>query len=90
MFGGIVLQANPTSHLDQVDSFAPQHQIRFGNLEFVADARGDLVLTGYSTLTEAPENPETLTLGSLSDPIPGPTLTSNLASILEATSTSKN
>ena len=38
-FGIIVLHANSVGHLEQVDSFAPEHQIRFGNFEYVADAR---------------------------------------------------
>ena len=33
-FGSIVLHANPTGHLDQIDNFAPEHRIRFGNLEY--------------------------------------------------------
>ena len=38
-FGSIVLHADPTGHLDQVDSFAPEQEIRFGNLEYVADSQ---------------------------------------------------
>src|SRR4051812_48752611 len=85
-FGSIVLHANPTGHLDQVDSFAPEHQIRFGNLEYVADARGDLIFTGFSALPEAPKDPEASTSESLSGPTPGPALTSCMASSLEVIS----
>jgi hypothetical protein len=87
-FGSVVLHANPTGHLDQVDSFTPEHEIRFGNLEYVADARGDLIFTGFSTLPEGPDRSEALTsdpphafapapgpvsdLTSSSDPPPAP------------------
>ena len=47
-FGSIVLHANPTGHLDQINIFGPEHRIRFGNLEYVADARGDLVFAGFA------------------------------------------
>ena len=30
VFGGFVLRANSIGHLEQVDSYAPGHQIRFG------------------------------------------------------------
>jgi len=42
-FGSIVLHANPTGHLDQIKNFAPEHQIRFSNLEYVVDTRGNLI-----------------------------------------------
>ena len=37
VFGGFVLHANSTGHLEQVDSYAHGHQIRFGNLNYVTD-----------------------------------------------------
>ena len=37
VFGGFVLRANSIGRLEQVDSYAPGHQIRFGNLNYVAD-----------------------------------------------------
>ena len=43
VFSSIVLHANPTGRLDQIDNFAPEHRIRFSNLEYFADRRGDLV-----------------------------------------------
>ena len=36
-FGGFTLRANSLGHLEQIDSYAPGHQIRFGNLKYVAD-----------------------------------------------------
>ena len=46
-FGSIVLHANATGHLNQVDNFTPEQQIRFGNFEYVTDAWGDLVFSGF-------------------------------------------
>ena len=37
VFGGFVLRANSIGHLEQIDSYAPGHQISFGNLNYVAD-----------------------------------------------------
>lgn len=69
MFGSIVEHADSTGHLDQVDSFAPEHQIRFDNLEYVTDARGDLIFTGFSASRETPADPEASTSWPLPDPI---------------------
>ena len=53
-FGSIVLHANSAGHRDQIDNFAPEHRIRFVNLEYVADVRGDLVFTGFTTSSRTP------------------------------------
>ena len=53
-FGSIVLHANPTSHVDQINSFSPKHQIRFSNLEYIADIRGDLVFVGFAASPGTP------------------------------------
>ena len=37
IFGGFTLRANLIDHLEQIDSYAPAHQISFGNLNYVAD-----------------------------------------------------
>ena len=71
------MQRSPT--LDQAGSFAPEQEIRFGDLEYVTDARGDLVINGFLALPREPTNPEALTSDSLSVPIPGPGLGSDLA-----------
>nr|QGH59140.1 hypothetical protein [Hordeum vulgare subsp. vulgare] len=47
------------------------HRIKFGNLEYIADARGDLVLTGLSVSSNEPVNPEVLPLGLLPGPVFG-------------------
>ena len=53
MFGGFALRANSLGHLEQIDSYAPGHQISFGNLDYVADVRGDLIFQGFVTPTPA-------------------------------------
>ena len=37
VFGGFALRANSLGLLEQIDSYDPGHQIRFGNLNYVAD-----------------------------------------------------
>ena len=41
VFGGFVLWANSLGHLEQINSYAPGHQVRFGSLNYIADIRGD-------------------------------------------------
>ena len=36
VFGGFALQANSLGHLEQIDSYAPGQQVRFGNLNYTA------------------------------------------------------
>ena len=67
-FGSIVLHADPTGHLGRVGSFAPDLEVRFGNLEFFVDSRGDLSLTGLEVSPVTPEDSEAL----FSDPSFGP------------------
>ena len=47
VFGGFALRANWLGQLEQIDSFAPGHQIRFGNLNYTADIRRDLIFDGF-------------------------------------------
>ena len=54
VFGGFVLRANLLGHLEQIDSYAPGHQVRFGNLNYTADIRGDLIFDGFEPLPGAP------------------------------------
>ena len=35
VFGGFALQATSIGHLEQIDSYTPGHQVRFGRLNFV-------------------------------------------------------
>ena len=41
VFGAFVLQANSLGHLEQIDSYAPGHQVKFGSLNYTDDIRGD-------------------------------------------------
>ena len=47
VFGGFVLRANSLGHLEQIESYAPGHQVRFGSLNYTADIRGDLIFDGF-------------------------------------------
>ena len=71
VFGGFALRANSLGHLKQIDSYAPGHQISFGNLDYVIDVRGDLIFQGFTTPTSALAlEPERLagTKGGISKP----------------------
>jgi len=54
VFGGLALWANSLGHLEQIDSYAPSHQVRFGSLNYVADIREDLIFDGFETTAAAP------------------------------------
>ena len=54
LFGGFVLRANSLGHLEQIDSYAPGHQVRFGSLTYTADIRGDLIFDGFEPQPGAP------------------------------------
>ena len=41
-------------HLEQIDSYTPGHQIRFGNLNYTKDIRGDLIFDGFKPMIGAP------------------------------------
>ena len=54
VFGGFALRANSLGHLEQIESYAPGHQVRFGRLNFTADIRGDLIFDGFKPHPSAP------------------------------------
>ena len=54
MFGGFALRANSLGHLEQIESYAPGHQVRFGSLNYVTDIRRDLIFTRYDAAVAAP------------------------------------
>ena len=56
VFGGFALHANSLGHLEQIDSYAPVHQVRFGNLNYTADIRGDLIFNGFGPAPGAPDS----------------------------------
>ena len=58
IFGGFALRANSLGHLEQIENYAPGHQVRFGSLNYVADIRGDLIFAGFETAATAPCRPD--------------------------------
>ena len=56
MFGGFALWANSLNHLEQIDSYAPGHQVRFGNLNYTAVIHRDLIFDGFGPVSGAPNN----------------------------------
>ena len=53
VFGGFALRANSLGQLEQIDSYAPGHRVRFGSLNYAADVRGDLIFDGFEPMTGA-------------------------------------
>src|SRR4051812_41781905 len=53
-FGGFALRANSLGHLEEIESYAPGHQVRFGSLNYTADVRGDLIFDGFKPQPRAP------------------------------------
>ena len=53
-FGGFALRASSLGHLEQIESYAPGHQVRFGSLNYTADVRGDLIFDGFEPQPSAP------------------------------------
>ena len=47
VFSGFALRANSLGHLEQIESYAPGHQVRFGSLSYMADIHGDLIFDGF-------------------------------------------
>src|SRR3954464_3918230 len=54
VFGGFPLRANSFGHLEQIESYAPGHQVRYGNLNYTADIRGDHIFDGFEPQPSAP------------------------------------
>ena len=54
VFGGFALWANSLGHLEQIESYAPGHQVRFGSLNYTADICGDLIFDGFEPQPSAP------------------------------------
>ena len=54
IFGGFALRANSLGHLEQIESYAPGHQVGFGSLNYTADIRGDLIFDEFEPQPSAP------------------------------------
>ena len=53
VFGGFALRANSHGHLEEIKSYAPGHQVRFGNLNYTADIHGELIFDGLKHMSGA-------------------------------------
>ena len=69
VFGGFALRANSLGHLEQIESYAPGHQVRFGSLNYTADIRGDLIFDGFEPLPCAPHGHDEYDLALPSDSV---------------------
>ena len=67
VFGGFALRANSLGHLEQINSYVPGHQIRFGNLNYRADIRRDLNFDGFGPAPEVPNSRDEHGLDLLTD-----------------------
>ena len=54
VFGGFALWANSLGHLEQIESYAPGHQVRFRSLSYTADICGDLIFDRFEPQSGAP------------------------------------
>ena len=45
------------SHLEQIDSYAPGHQVRFGSLKYTTDIRKDLIFDGFKPVSGVLNSP---------------------------------
>ena len=69
VFGGFALRANSLGHLEQIESYAPGHQVRFGSLNYTADVRGDLIFDGFEPQPSTPHYHDGHDLALLSDSV---------------------
>ena len=53
VFGGFAMWVNSLGHLEQIESYAPGHQVRFGSLNYTANIRGDLIFDGFEPAERA-------------------------------------
>ena len=54
VFSGFALRAKSLGHLEQIESYAPGHQVRFGSLNYTADIRRDLIFDGFEPQPSVP------------------------------------
>ena len=54
VFGGFALRANSLGHLEQIESYALGHQVRFGSLNYTTDIHGDLIFDGFEPRSSTP------------------------------------
>ena len=56
VFGGFALRANSFGHLEQIESYAPCHQVRFGSLNYTADIHGEFIFNGFEPMSGTPHS----------------------------------
>ena len=56
VFGGFALRANSLGQLEQIDSYAPNHQVKLGNLNYMDDIHGDLIFNRVGPVPGAPDS----------------------------------
>ena len=56
VFGGFALRANSLGHLEQIESYAAGHLVRFGSLNCTANIHGDLIFDGFEPVSGAPHS----------------------------------
>ena len=56
IFGGFALRVNSLDHLEQIESYAPGNQVRFGSLNYTTDIRGDLIFDGFEPMPGTPNS----------------------------------
>ena len=54
VFGGFALLADSLGHLEQIESYSPGRQVRFGSLNYTADIRRDLIFDRFEPLPSVP------------------------------------
>ena len=69
IFSGFALRANSLGHLEEIESYAPSHQVRFGSLNYTADIRGDLIFDGFEPLPCASRSHNEYSLALPSDSV---------------------
>src|SRR3954465_15618592 len=69
VFGGFALRANSFGHLEQIESYAPGYQVRFGNLNYTADIYGDLIFDGFGPMPGVPHDHDEHDIALLSDSV---------------------
>ena len=69
VFGDFALRAKSLGHLEQIESYTPGHQVRFGNLNYTADIHGDLIFDGFEPMSGALNNHDGHALALPSDSV---------------------
>ena len=69
VFGGFALRANSLGYLEQIESYAPGHQVRCGSINHTPDIHGDLIFGGFEPSPSAPHGHDEHDLGLSTDSV---------------------